>query len=209
MESFIVDRKVVDEDNMADVADIIMNKSHLRCNGKTYRVCEVEFYLLSDSHDDKYTHANPDQLRYGRWYFHKYKTGAYKSGTWKGMDIAMGSKKDDKHCGILIRSIYDVENDKMIEGPCRTVNELISRWNHDNVKEFMFNKKSPLSVTRSKNNRYVYMRDNDTFEEEDIYTTKRIGLSDKFPEWQDVHYRFFIKKNMIKKGKKGIEKLEF
>ncbi len=40
--------------------------------------------------------------------------------------------------------------------------------------------------------------------EEQIYKGPRIGLSDKYPEWKNVHYRFLIKKNYIKKGKSDL-----
>jgi hypothetical protein len=60
---------------------------------------------------DEYTHCNDDQLKYGYWYFHKFPNGSYKGGTFKGLDITLGNNKD-KYCGILIRSIYDIENKK-------------------------------------------------------------------------------------------------
>ena len=35
---------------------------------------------------------------------------------------------------MLIRSIYDIENDVMIEGPCRTVNKLIGSYGFEKIR---------------------------------------------------------------------------
>lgn len=204
METFLVEGKKVTKDNLYDVANTLLNKSHLKCKNKIYRICEVEFYLLDKTHNDEYTHANKNQMRYGRWYFHRYPNGAYKGGTYKGMDLTLGSPKSNKYCGVLIRSLYDLTNKTMIEGPCKVVNELLSLHGFDNTKDFMAGKPDPLSAVRSKNNSFIYIRDNLTLNEEEIFTTERIGLSDKYPKWRDVHYRFLTKKQLIKKGKKNI-----
>ena len=204
MESFIIDGGKVSKDNFDDIADNFLNKTYLKCNSSVYRICEIEFYLLSNDHTDKYTHQHPNQQRYGRWYFHRYLNGSYKSGTYRGLDLTLGSKKNNQYCGILIRSIYDIANDKMIEGPCRTVNELLSKCGYDNVKDFMADKQVPLSAIRSKNNRHIYVRDTHDLDTEQSYTTDRVGLSDKFPEWRDSNYRYLIKPIMIKKQKKNI-----
>lgn len=206
METFIKERNKVRLKSFPDIADKLLNRTHLKCNGKIYRICEIEFYYLNNDHKDEYTHANANQLRYARWYFHRYGSKSYKEGTYKGMDLTLGNKKNNSYCGILIRSIYDIENDVMIEGPCRTVNKLIGSYGFEKVKEFMEDKNDPLSCTNTKNNKSIYIRDSDMFKNdiEEIYTGARIGLSDKYPEWLDAKYRFLIKPKLIRKGKKSL-----
>jgi phenolic acid decarboxylase len=80
--------------------------------------------------------------------------GSYKGGTFKGIDLTMGNQK--QHCGILIRSMYDVKNQKMICGPCNCVNELLKNHGSSNVKEFMADKPEILDVI---DNDFIKLKD--------------------------------------------------
>ena len=202
METFIDNNKQLTHKDIEEAAKIMLNKTVIVSNQKTYRICEIEFYLRNKNHKDEYTHCNPDQKKYGKWYFHKFKNGTYKAGTFKGMDLTLGSK--DNYCGILIRAIYDIEDDKMIEGPCKTVNELIGNHGCKNVKEFMADKDDPLE----RNNSFIYILDKPDLEEKELYKGPRIGLSDKYPEWRDANYRYVVMKNKIKKKKRSLVAVE-
>lgn len=166
-----------------------------------FKLGEIEFYINSPSHNDSYTHGDKNQKEYCKWYFHRYKTGAYKSGTYKGLDFTLGNK--DTHFGILIRSIYDPLNSAFIEGPCKIVNKILELNNSTDVKTYMADKQDPLCAITSTN---LHLKSTPSIQE-DIYTGPRIGLSQKYPEWQNVNYRFLVKKNLIKKGKKTLIKL--
>ena len=192
MESFIAKNSQLTKDNITDIAKKILNQTVLTSKNKQYRICEIEFYLRCADHMDEYTHCNDDQ--YGYWYFHKFPNGSYKGGTFKGLDITLGNNKD-KYCGILIRSIYDIENKKMICGPSNSVTELIGQHNCTNVKEFMKNKDTLFVLNASKSNKttnnYIYLNDH-KFNKEIIYSGPRIGLSDKHMEWKTINYRFVV-----------------
>ena len=41
-------------------------------------------------------------------------------------------------------------------------------------------------------------------DKEQIYKGARVGLSDKYPKFKNLNYRFLIKKNLIKKQKKDL-----
>jgi hypothetical protein len=69
METFIKEDKQVTKDNIIDVVRKMLNETVIVYNKLIYRICEIEFYLLSDDHPDKYTHGNDDQKEYGKWYF--------------------------------------------------------------------------------------------------------------------------------------------
>lgn len=201
MESFIKKKipiKKITTKNLYSLADAIMNRTMLISGKKKFRICEIELYLMSDDHPDEYTHCCDDQLRYGKFYFHQYKTGTYKTGTYKGMDMTFGSEKKERYCGILIRSIYDLEEDKMIAGPCNSVKALLEQHGYVEVAEFMDGHDDAISMRKSKKNKRLYIRDKD-FGSEQIYTGPRIGLKDdKYPEWRPKHYRFAIMKQIGK-----------
>lgn len=198
-----LDLKNIDYKLIKQIAESLLMKYVLVCNEKEYRLGEIEFYIKSDSHDDKYTHGDKNQKMSGKWYFHRYPNGSYKSGTYKGMDLTLGDP--DTCFGILIRSLYDKDLDQMTEGPCKVVNLILeANGNHD-VNGYMENRSDPLSV-RSTNN--IHLKRVNGLAEEQIFTGPRIGLSDKYPEWKDVPYRFVIKKDYIKKGKKDLKLMQ-
>jgi len=102
-----------DPNEFKNLADQILNNSVLISNNKKFRICEIEMYLLSSIHQDKYVHGDEDQKSFEKFYFHKFKTGTFKSGTFKGVDIALGNK--DTYFGILIRSIENMETKEFTE----------------------------------------------------------------------------------------------
>ena len=190
METFIIKKQELTKDNLIDISGKILNQTILISNKKKYRICEIEFYLRCDNHKDEYTHCNDDQLNYGSWYFHKFGNGSYKGGTFKGLDITLGNSKN-KYAGILIRSIYDIKNKKMICGPSNLVTELLKQHECTSAKDFMKDKDtlSVLNTAKSKNT-YIYLQDMKKPKHDTRWSGPRIGLSDKYPEWKKVNYRF-------------------
>jgi len=63
------------------------------------------------------------QTTCGVWYFHR-KGGTYKSGSFKGMDLACGDKAGNVFAGLLLRAVID-PLDKLIEGPCLVVDKIL------------------------------------------------------------------------------------
>lgn len=139
-------------------SDLLNNTKLIVINQTTkqkieYRICEIEYYIRSNDHPDEYTHCNPDQLNFNCWYFHKTSKGNFKSGTFKGLDLCLGNKQKKEYYGILLRSIYSINDKRMICGPCNTVNEILKHMNCSTVSEFI-NKDTILNA--SKNN-YFYL----------------------------------------------------
>jgi hypothetical protein len=111
-----IDLTIHEEDIDSDfkrIAFDLMNHWVLKIESKMYRISEIEFYLKSDSHNDTYTHGHKLQQEKERWYFHG-----------SGVDITFGA--DGFYGGILIRAIYDFENDYYTYGPLNCVTELFS-----------------------------------------------------------------------------------
>jgi 3-methyladenine DNA glycosylase Mpg len=202
MRSFLQNKKEISDDKFDELAYLFLNKSILIINEKKYRICEIEFYLKNDDHNDKYTHCNDDQAKYGKFYFHKYGNGSYKGGTYKGMDITFGN--ENSHCGVLIRSIYNTDTKEFIEGPCRTVNKILEEYSIESINELTNNKL--LSVLE---NEHDFCLKNAKMKEEIIYKGKRVGLSDKYPNFRNLNYRYLVKKNKIKKQKADLIKVGF
>ena len=98
----------------------LLNKWVIKFGTYRYRICEIEFYLKSETHNDAYTHGHPLQKEKGRWYFHP-----------SGVDITFGS--DGSYGGILIRALYNIDNGDYIYGPLNCVTELFS--NIENIYE--------------------------------------------------------------------------
>jgi 3-methyladenine DNA glycosylase Mpg len=201
-----IDHNLINEQVVQKIADAILNSYILMVDGKEYRVAEIEFYIKTDfqenGHVDSYTHGDPNQKRFAKWYFHRYPNGSYKGGTYKGLDLTLGNKKT--YFGVLIRAIYDEDTGTIVEGPCKVVNKILEHYNCTDVAQYMNDKKDPLNA---RNTRNFYLKRKKNLAVEDIYCGSRIGLSDRYPEWRDVKYRFLIKKQLIKKKKQNLEKL--
>eukprot|EP01064_Diplonema_japonicum_P029177 TRINITY_DN4651_c1_g1_i1.p1 TRINITY_DN4651_c1_g1~~TRINITY_DN4651_c1_g1_i1.p1 ORF type:complete len:331 (+),score=50.57 TRINITY_DN4651_c1_g1_i1:49-993(+) len=117
------------------VASDLMTYFELDINGKAWRISEVEAYVHHDTHKDVYTHRQPDQLESGSWYFHRQgNTGAYKGGTYKGLDLTMGNEETKMYCGFLIRSISS--SGVVVEGPCLAVNKILELNQCDSIASF-------------------------------------------------------------------------
>jgi hypothetical protein len=149
-----------------NIADCLMNKYVLTVNQKyKYRIAEIEFYFNdSNMHHDTFCHNDNLQRENGVWYFHRYGGNSYKSGTYKGLDIAFG-KGENAHGGILLRSLISLSPppvNEFIEGPCNLVNKIL-KLNSDegkditevrdfvSLKDFsldVFDKKSRLNLSK-------------------------------------------------------------
>lgn len=114
------------------VYDLLKNKGIL-VNGIIVYPVEVEFYYHDNKHPDPFVHCNQDQSKFGYWYFHRHKTGTYKNGTFKGLDLTIGN--NGSYGGILIRSIR-VDN-TIIEGPCKCVNFILEAYKVNSIAEFV------------------------------------------------------------------------
>ena len=181
------------------MAQILLQNYIICVKNNRFQICEIEFYINSESHPDTYTHGDPLQKNYGKIYFHKSNGKSYKGGTFKGMDLTFGN--ENMFFGILIRSMYDIDNKTMICGPCNCVNMILSLNNCSNVGEFMEKRMEPFDATQDKS--ICFVKNNIPFQDQ-IYLGTRIGLSDKYPEWKNKLYRFVSKVNLIKKEKKKL-----
>ena len=172
-----------------------------------FRLTEIEFYLYSVTHPDPYTHRAEEQKYKNRFYFHKFSNGTFKSGTWKGLDICLGN--GDSYFGALIRSITDIGTGRPIEGPCLTVNRILDHFGSGNVREFIdkvFGGKLDFDIYDE--SKPVHLRRSSGLQQETIFTGPRIGLSNKWPEFRDRHYRFCIYRDRLKKKKTSLVKLK-
>lgn len=71
-----------------------------------FRLCEVEFYYIDETHEDVFTHCDEQQQSLGNWYFHR--TGdSFKNGTYKGLDITFGR---GEVCIFYLSLMYNIYN---------------------------------------------------------------------------------------------------
>ena len=179
------------------LADELLNHSYLQSKNSKYRLIEIEFYLKNTIHNDEYTHCNEDQLLFHTFYFHKFKTGTYKAGAFKGMDITLGDTDKKVYFGVLIRSVQNSVTREIIEGPCNTVNCLLADCECASI----------MDLTNGSN---LNIFDNDSgfklcfsnkLIQHQIYAGPRIGLSEKYPLYLNKPYRYAIRKEKLKKKK--------
>ncbi len=198
------------------LATQILNNSILIANKKTFRICEIEFYLYCDGHRDEYSHRNPDQLLFEMFYFHRFKNGTFKAGTFKGLDISLGDFERNTFFGILIRSLLDLDTLEFIEGSCNCVNAILHEFNVNTVKELFHQyyptiNQIPIDDQKLQLRNFALKKSNSDInnyflEKFDIFKAPRIGLSNKYLEYKNKYYRYAILLNKIKKQKRSFIK---
>jgi hypothetical protein len=95
----------------------------LVAHGVPLRIVEVEAYYHGPGHEDPFAHRDPVQLTPGRWYFHR-TGGAYRGGSFKGLDVAFGDAVTNAFGGMLIRGV-ELADGTLIDGPSLTVDCLL------------------------------------------------------------------------------------
>ena len=93
------------ESTFSEIADILLLKSHIQSANGNYRLLEIEFYFKNKNHNDDVTISRTEDA--GLWWLHNW-----------GVDITFRSdQKSGFYGGILIRSIADLDDKKIISGP--------------------------------------------------------------------------------------------
>lgn len=183
----------------ATMANMLLNNVDLMINELPYRLEEIEFYLHTADHTDLYTHRDNDQSTPYRWYFHKQSGGAYKGGTYKGLDITFGYKnnKQTTYGGILIRAISTDES--VIIGPCNTVDHILSTCDWCTISDLVSELGDNI-IQKS----ILYLKLNRDREQRNVYTSPRVGLSFKYPDFATKNYRFLTNIRTLNKYKPSV-----
>lgn len=197
--------KTLNDDYFVSIANMLLNECYLQINETNYRLVEIEFYLKCTGHNDPYTHCDPDQLLMHSFYFHKFKTGTYKAGTFKGLDLTFGDAKTKSYFGILIRSIENMISNDITEGPCNVVNQILTEYKQPSIMDFTLGQN--LNIFDNDNN-FILITDDDLPQKE-LFYGPRIGLSAKYPEYQNKPYRFVADKLAIKKKRATLINVPF
>eukprot|EP00002_Diphylleia_rotans_P037485 TRINITY_DN837_c0_g1_i3.p1 TRINITY_DN837_c0_g1~~TRINITY_DN837_c0_g1_i3.p1 ORF type:complete len:329 (+),score=65.61 TRINITY_DN837_c0_g1_i3:43-1029(+) len=127
--------------------EFLLSECVIVANRTALRLVELEIYHYNNAdHSDPFAHCDELQSRWGRFYFHKM-GGAYKGGTYKGLDITFGgldrhregSDTSDgglvEYGGILVRAIQVASSGEVVEGPSLTVDKILSLTKKTAVKD--------------------------------------------------------------------------
>ncbi|MCA9070861.1 MAG: hypothetical protein KDA84_18155 [Planctomycetaceae bacterium] len=177
-----------------------MGSSRLMIGGEPHQIAELEFYLQSCHHPDPFTHCDPMQQEFGRWYFHR-SGGTYRNGSFKGFDLTFGSP--DAFGGIMIRSLTTPDG-QLINGPSLCVDHLLRRTSTNHVAELdqavggrpVWDSASPIHLSVDEEPTPVK-----------LFATARVGLSlkrnvdEQAKQFVLKRYRFLSEPRRIAKGR--------
>lgn len=178
----------------------LLNATDFVVAGEVYRLSEVEAYYHGPAHPDPFTHRDPVQREYGRWYFHR-TGGEYRGGSFKGLDLTFGDGAAT--FGVLVRSVVG-PGDVLIDGPSLLVDHLLRRTDTTSVAELdrliakrpWWDASSPLAVREAKPRAAA------------VVATARVGLSLRrggtnpdAPRYVGRPYRHLTEPRRITKGK--------
>lgn len=182
------------------LAALILGGATWHIGGQAHRFTEIEVYWNGPGHRDTFTHGDPMQREFGRWYFHR--SGAtYRGGSYKGLDIAVGD--DDTFAGILIRGAERLADAALVDGPSMCVDHILAATGQPTIvglvdgfdRDVDATPGSPLYVTLAEPRAL------------DIVESPRIGLTLKRGELHERAaflarpYRFLSEPARIKKGR--------
>lgn len=176
--------EITQPQNLNRFVVVILNGTQLVIRDLPYKICEIELYYYTPDHPDEYVHKNDLQLTFGQIYFHQFGNGTYKNGTFRGMNLTFG--RPGVRLSILIRSIY-TPTGEVITGPCNVVNHLLKVWGYDSIAKFV-NAVGEFSILTP--NPVLYLQPLDKCSNVSILTGPRVGLSDKYPLFKSLYYRF-------------------
>lgn len=187
-------------DWFAAVAGRLLNAVDVIVVGEAYRLAEVEAYYHGPAHPDPFTHRDPVQREYGRWYFHR-TGGSYRGGSFKGVDLTFGD--GTATFGVLLRSVVTPDG-TLIDGPSRLVDHLLTKTGTATVAELdgviagrpWWDAASPLHL------RQVAKRS------AEVIATARVGLTlrrargvEAAPRFVGRPYRYLTEPRRIGKGR--------
>lgn len=115
------------------IADLMLNGVTWQIGGAPHRFTEIEIYCNSPAHPDTFTHGDTMQEEFARWYFHR-SGGTYKSGSYKGLDLAFG--RPGAPAGVLIRGVETPEG-ALIDGPSMCVDHVLARTGHRTIQSLV------------------------------------------------------------------------
>lgn len=184
---------------LAALAEHLLNRTDFMVAGQRHRLAEVEVYYTAPHHPDPFTHCDPRQREFGRWYFHRSR-GGYRGGSFQGLDLTLGD--GTAYLGLLIRSLVTPAG-TVIAGPSLVVDHLLAQTQAGSVAKLDHNlsvhtitdRHSPLHLVAAVSPRTA-----------PLYTTARVGLSLQrmttwAPEFIGRPYRYLTEPATIPKGK--------
>ena len=185
------------------IAGLLLNGVTLYIGGEPHRFTEIEIYRNSPAHPDTFTHADPMQEEFARWYFHR-SGGTYKSGSYKGLDIAFGGP--GAPAGILIRGI-EAADGPLIDGPSVCVDRVLARAGHKTIQSLVaaFDRSADEAAGSP-----LYVALDDASRSAAIHESPRVGLTLKRGVVADRArflarpYRFLSEPARIKKGRANL-----
>ena len=121
METIISTTKITSLECFTSLANEIIKKYCIVCGDKKYRFAEIEFYYYDKNNklfNEEWNHRTYPRTgkKAGELFFH-----------YSGVDICFDSSFDAGHFGgILIRSLFDEEENHYITGPLLCANEILN-----------------------------------------------------------------------------------
>ncbi|MBK9758184.1 MAG: hypothetical protein IPO88_32650 [Nannocystis sp.] len=188
------------------IADLLLQRTTLYVAGQPHRLTEIELYWDGPGHRDPFTHGDPQQRRAGVWYFHRERGGAYKGGTFKGIDIAVGD--DDTAAGVLIRGAMAADG-TVLDGSCVFVDHVLARTGASSVAALAASFDHTIDPPPTGTSPLHLGLDDAAFDREPprIFASARVGLTLKKGATRERQrfiarpYRFLSEPRTTRKGK--------
>lgn len=181
--------------------DALLQRCVIHVGERQLRPVEVELYLRAEHHQDPFTHGHPAQERAGFWYLHRAgPKGGFKSGSFKGMDLACG--RPGSPAGVLIRSFLR-DDGALICGPSLCVDELMAQAGAAKVAE-LHGKIGEMPVESADNPARLVV--DDSLSTRQVFRTARVGLTLKNESELALRMQYVIRRHRWLSAPRAIKK---
>ncbi|GAM25764.1 hypothetical protein SAMD00019534_089390 [Acytostelium subglobosum LB1] len=189
------------------MANRLLNDVVLMVGGVPHMLNEIEYYFKGYNHVDQYAHGDVNQQKMCTWYFHRQNGGAYKTASYKGLDMTFGD--GTAFAGILIRGIERVDNKPvLIDGPSLCVDHLLKVAGEATIDAFVAKHGTSLLPGDNKH-MHLVMRDHAALKKPVVQkpiASGRVGLTMKLYRKDKEYYfgrdyRYIRMPDKVKKGK--------
>jgi len=188
---------------LSAIVDSVMNRHDLLIGGQPHRIVELEAYLNTSNHPDRFAHGDDLQLQTsGSWYFHRQGKvkKSYKSWPYMGLDLTLGASRKNVG-GLLIRSIVGLASGDVTEGPCTVVQRILDAKRAKSISDLVSSKEFKLCAFEGG---FAALRGREHPRTDEILRSPRYGLTLKRDgplkeRWIMAPYRFVSAPKLVKK----------
>jgi len=154
-------------DSLESIAKELITNTIIVVNESKFSFIDIEVYYWHNNHPDKYAEGVTHSRPFGEFEMHRY-----------GIDLSLGNQENVEFGGVLIRGLWDLQEDRVIKKP-EVVRTIFNNFTLGNNRFELIKEKTPWN---------------------DIFRSKRLNLGEPDEDktiYFDALYKFMAKDSSL------------